>query len=586
MSLTDESIAVIEEIHDNRPPFSLVQPGFTIGGLTSHSERLALIKVLNGDDNIWDGLTGGRDRMREYAPNLSDYPRNHAKVEKDMTLYVKYIQKMYPTLIHIKYRAVRTKPNEQSQYSRHKNELHSDYTVDVTTRPTRQQPISMIVALDGFNFIYLPTKMSSRKELIYTAVSPGQMIFFTNDCLHSGGKNSTPNTLICLFAYMVSQPSDIPTNSVVKYAWSDTTSEDAVILDSWTSVKQKLDESSIVCHHDEHQQLKIRQKQEESLYYTTFKKSRHNVCQIVCDGRNAGLKNNNVICYSNSIFQIIASCNQFKKYLPTPPSEEHKHFRLYYEFSYVISSMFSAEGDDAVDSKNYMDVFMTTCPQFNGNQSTYCIVVSTSKFSYIHVFLLLIYFLFGNPSEDAHEYIMVLRNCLLHELQPWSVCSSVTASGQPYEEKLHKAMISFWEQFSTGIVKQTIICRTCSNVTKKHEQFSELMIHFHSSQIMKHESSCTLKSILSYNRSGQSDIEDYHCVHCESLMVAKKHEEITVYPELLLIVLCQKMSEDDTHVNNIINTAVEFPLEDFCLSTISNLQQKSLVLYCTTLLGL
>jgi hypothetical protein len=46
MLLTEESITVIEEIHDNRPPFSLVQPGFIIGGLTSHSERLALIEVI------------------------------------------------------------------------------------------------------------------------------------------------------------------------------------------------------------------------------------------------------------------------------------------------------------------------------------------------------------------------------------------------------------------------------------------------------------------------------------------------------------------------------------------------------------
>jgi hypothetical protein len=345
---------------------------------------------------------------------------------------------MYPTLIHIKNGAIKTKPNEKSQYSRHGKELHSDYSVDVTTRPAQQRPMSIIAALDAFNFIYLPTKMSTRKELIYTAVSPGQMIYFTNDCLHSGGENSTPTTLIHLFAYMVSQSSDIPINSVWKYVWSDT-SEDAVILDGRTSVKQKLDETSI-CDNDEQKS----QKQEESLYYTTFKESRRNGRQIFCDGRNAGLKNNNVICYANSIFQIIASCNQFNKYLPTPPSEEHKHFRLYYEFSHVISSMISAEGDDVVDSQNFMDVFMTKCPQFNGNQRTYCIVFSMSKFSYIHVFLLLIYFLFVHPSEDAHEYLMELRNCLLHELQPCPVDSSVTASGPPYDLKLHMAMKSFW----------------------------------------------------------------------------------------------------------------------------------------------
>ena len=431
--------------------------------------------------------------MREYAPNLSDYPRIHAQVEKAMTWYVKYIQKMYPTLIHIKYGAIRTKPNEKSQYSRHGNELHSDYLVDVTTRPAQQRPMSIIVALDTFNFIYLPTKMSSRKELIYTTVSPGQMIYFTNDCLHSGGENSTPNSLIRLFAYMVSQPSDIPINSVVKYVWSDT-SDDAVILDGVTSAKRKLDGLSKVSKTDDRQQLK-RQKQVESFYYTTFKESRRNRRQIISDGRNAGLKNNNIICYANSIFQIITRCNQLNKYLPIPPSEYHRHFSLYYEFSNVISSMISSECNDVVDSQNFMDVFMTKCPQFNGNQRTYCIFVSTSKFSYIHVFSLLIYFLFVHPSEDAHEYLMELRNFLLHKLQPWPVGSSVTASGQPYEEILHKAMKSFWEQFSTGIVKQTTMCQKCSNVTTKHEPFSELMIFF--SLITDHSTSIIVYTRLS-----------------------------------------------------------------------------------------
>jgi hypothetical protein len=94
--------------------------------------------------------------------------------------------------------------------------------VDYTNRPAQQQPISIIVATDAFNFIYLPTKMSSRSELIHTTVSPGQMIMFTNNCLHSGGENNTPHTTIRLFAYFASQSSDIPLNGVCKYMWSDT----------------------------------------------------------------------------------------------------------------------------------------------------------------------------------------------------------------------------------------------------------------------------------------------------------------------------------------------------------------------------
>jgi hypothetical protein len=73
---------VIEKINNNRPPFILVQPSVTIGGLTLLSERASLIEVLKGKENIWEGLTGGGHHKREYALNLSDYPEIYAQVEK------------------------------------------------------------------------------------------------------------------------------------------------------------------------------------------------------------------------------------------------------------------------------------------------------------------------------------------------------------------------------------------------------------------------------------------------------------------------------------------------------------------------
>ncbi len=51
-----------------------------------------------------------------------------------------------------------------------------------------------------------------------------------DDCLHSGGPNKTDKTVYRLFAYLVSQPSDIPQNGVSKYTFSKTVnSKDAVI---------------------------------------------------------------------------------------------------------------------------------------------------------------------------------------------------------------------------------------------------------------------------------------------------------------------------------------------------------------------
>ena len=68
------------------------------------------------------------------------------------------------------------------------------------------------------------------------------------------------------------------------------------------------------------------------------------------------------------------------------------------------------------------------------------VVVSRNELSYIHISILLIYFLFLQTSEDAHEYIMFMRECQLNELQPKQEDSSVTAFGQPFDEGLHKSM--------------------------------------------------------------------------------------------------------------------------------------------------
>ncbi len=48
-------------------------------------------------------------------------------------------------------------------------------------------------------------------------------------------------------------------------------------------------------------------------------------------------------------------------------------------------------------------------------------------------------------SEDAHEYIMALKECLLEELKPADGTSDVTASGEGYDENLHSLMQSFLE---------------------------------------------------------------------------------------------------------------------------------------------
>jgi hypothetical protein len=196
--------------HDACPMINMVQLGYSAVGLTLPAVRAALIKELENKGDIWEGLTGGGAGKRKYAKHLSELPDLKTPVATAMTWYVRYVQATYLALKHIKYRALKTASREGSQYRIHLDKLHSDYQLECRNRPPQQYPISIIVALNAFQLIYLPTKFSSRKELVTTTVAPGQMVWFTDECLHSGGPNDMDDTVYHLFAYMASHPSNIP----------------------------------------------------------------------------------------------------------------------------------------------------------------------------------------------------------------------------------------------------------------------------------------------------------------------------------------------------------------------------------------
>ncbi len=106
-------------------------------------------------------------------------------------------------------------------------------------------------------------------------------------------------------------------------------------------------------------------------YYRNFSNQRSNRHHIATDGRNAGLLNNNVLCYyANAIFQIIASCGCLNESLSNPPNMAHQHFILYYNFASVISSMIIG-GNEAVNPMIFTNVFSERAPQFNNGQRKY-----------------------------------------------------------------------------------------------------------------------------------------------------------------------------------------------------------------------
>jgi ubiquitin C-terminal hydrolase len=108
-----------------------------------------------------------------------------------------------------------------------------------------------------------------------------------------------------------------------------------------------------------------------SPYYRSFSKSQQcNIHDTDSDSyANAGLKNSDIICYSNSILQVIASCTHLTEFILSPPSKDHQRFTLYHEFTSVIHFMITG-GPDVVNPYNFVEVFKSNHKSFDADECT------------------------------------------------------------------------------------------------------------------------------------------------------------------------------------------------------------------------
>ena len=79
----------------------------------------------------------------------------------------------------------------------------------------------------------------------------------------------------------------------------------------------------------------------------------------VIDHARAGLNNCGVICYSNAIFQGLASCIHASQLFQGPPSDAHKKFPLYHAFASVMNAMVRGE-ETVVDPSPFVDLYRAT----------------------------------------------------------------------------------------------------------------------------------------------------------------------------------------------------------------------------------
>ncbi len=131
-------------------------------------------------------------------------------------------------------------PNAPAQIDGHYGKLHSNYTADVLERPPDERPISIIVAVDPFKLHYLPSQEMKRKDIKGINVNQGEMVMFTNMCLHSGDTNKSDNYRLRFFGYMVSHEEDLLKNEVILYDWTDDKENAQIMSAALPSQKEKI----------------------------------------------------------------------------------------------------------------------------------------------------------------------------------------------------------------------------------------------------------------------------------------------------------------------------------------------------------
>jgi hypothetical protein len=240
-SIEDEDIEASSHInhhvtHDQPNLFHVIPSAPDHG----FKDEARLRSVLNYSDvRLWHKLTGGGD-SRFYAKDLEKHPDIYNYVMYELQYYITYAQMKFPKLIHVKGGAILSAPNAPAQIDGHNGKLHSDYTADVSQRPLDERPVSIIVAVDQFALKYLPNGNMMRKDIQTICVRRGEMVMFTNACLHSGDTNESNEYRLRLFAYLVSNKKDFPQNQVMLFDWTDDTDNARIQSAAMPSEREKI----------------------------------------------------------------------------------------------------------------------------------------------------------------------------------------------------------------------------------------------------------------------------------------------------------------------------------------------------------
>ena len=181
---------------DHWHSLEMITPTVAFEKVFTSKSRQVMINFLDTKSTIWTSLTGGYGSQCQFILDLSSHLQVNQVVESAMRPLINYILSKYPSLVCIKYGALKTEPNCPSQYEGHGHHLHLDYKSFYNDLLPEQRPVSVIMALNEFEFIYLPVLTMKRKDLVNVTVPAGHSIVFTNTCLHFGGANNNDQKIL------------------------------------------------------------------------------------------------------------------------------------------------------------------------------------------------------------------------------------------------------------------------------------------------------------------------------------------------------------------------------------------------------
>ena len=251
---------------------------------------------------------------------------------------------------------------------------------------------------------------------------------------------------------------------------------------------------------------------------------------------NAGLINCDQICYSNAIFQGLASCIRVSQFFQSPPRDDYKRFPLYHAFASIMSSVVSGR-ETVVNPSKFINLFRQS-RNINPERGMLEDGEEEQAQEVIH--------------EDAHEYLLDLEDCLLNELTQKEDGSNDT----DYDDELYTNMKAFWGLFSGVQMAETRTCISCGYTTSGNDDFDALLLYFPEDH---HDSDkdCTLDDLIAH-QCGTRCIDDYKCGKCNQKTTLTTKSVFINCPRILCIVLERKKLDGGS-----INSSVNFPVSGF-----------------------